>query len=64
VGNNYKLVQRWPTRKALNDWLTSVTLKRMLSVQKFSGILKVIGREIQPGVTTDTGPTPENGCEG
>jgi hypothetical protein len=32
----------------------------MLSVQKFSAVPNVTGREMQPRGITDTGPTPEN----
>jgi hypothetical protein len=33
-------------------------------VRKFSAILNVTGREMQPRGVTDTGPTPENGRDG
>jgi hypothetical protein len=49
---------------ALKGRLTSTTSKRTLSVQKFSGVLNVIGREIQPHDITDTWLTPRNGHEG
>jgi hypothetical protein len=49
---------------ALKGRLTSVMLKWTLSVQKFSGILNVTRREIQPCGINDTRPTLENGCDG
>jgi hypothetical protein len=49
---------------ALNGRLTSATSKRTLSVRKFSAIPNVTGREMQPRGVIDTGPTPENGCDG
>jgi hypothetical protein len=48
----------------LNGRLTSVTSKRMLSVQKFSAVPNVTGMEIQPCGITNTRPTPENGRDG
>jgi hypothetical protein len=48
----------------LNGRLTSTTSKRMLSVRKFSAILNVTGREMQPRNISDTRPTPENGPDG
>jgi hypothetical protein len=48
----------------LNGRLTCATSKRMLSVRKFSAILNVTGREIQPCSITNTRPTPVNGCDG
>jgi hypothetical protein len=41
-----------------------MTSTRMLSMRKYSGILNVTGREIQPRGMTGTGPTLENGCDG
>jgi hypothetical protein len=49
---------------ALNGRLTYATSKRTLSVRKFSAVLNVTGREMQPSSVTDTGPTPENGRDG
>jgi hypothetical protein len=48
----------------LKGRLTFVTSKRALFVQKFSGVLNVTGREIQPHGITNIGPTLENGSEG
>jgi hypothetical protein len=48
----------------LKGRLTSAMKKSMLFVWKFSGVLNVTGREIQPHGINDTKPTPENGCEG
>jgi hypothetical protein len=48
----------------LKGRLTSAMSNRMLSVRKFSGVLNVTGREIQPRDITGTGPTPENGHDG
>jgi hypothetical protein len=49
---------------ALKGRLTSSTLKRTFFVWKFSGVLNVTGREIQPRGITDTGSTPQNGRDG
>jgi hypothetical protein len=49
---------------ALNGRLTSAISKRTLSVRKFSAVPNVTGREMQPHGVTETGPTPENGCDG
>jgi hypothetical protein len=46
---------------ALKGRLTSATSNKMLSVWKYSSVLKVTGREIQPRGVTNTEPTPENG---
>jgi hypothetical protein len=48
---------------ALKGRLTSAISNRTLSVRKFSGVLNVTGREIQPRGITGTGPTPKNGCD-
>jgi hypothetical protein len=45
---------------ALNGRLTYATSKRTLSVRKFSAVLNVTGREMQPSSVTDTEPTLEN----
>jgi hypothetical protein len=49
---------------ALKGRLTSATSKRTLSVQKFSGVPNVIGREIHLHSIIDTRPTSKNGREG
>jgi hypothetical protein len=64
MGNCHKLVQGWPTQDGVEGRLTSATLKRILTMQKFSGVPNVTGREIQPCGITDTGPTLENGHDG
>jgi hypothetical protein len=46
---------------ALNGRLTSATSKRTLSMRKFSAVLNVTGRKMQPRSVTVTGPTPDNG---
>jgi hypothetical protein len=51
-------------KMTLKGRLTSATLNRMPFVRKFSGVLNVIGREIQPCGITGTEPTPENGHDG
>jgi hypothetical protein len=38
--------------------------KRTLSVQKFFAIPNMTGREMQLHGMTNTGPTPENSCDG
>jgi hypothetical protein len=48
-------------KMALKGRLTYMTSNRMLSVRKFSDILNVTRREIQPHGITGTEPTPENG---
>jgi hypothetical protein len=51
-------------RMTLNGRLTFATSKMALSVRKFSAVMNVTEREIQPRDITDTGPTPENGRDG
>jgi hypothetical protein len=48
----------------LNERLASATSMRTLSVQKFSIVLNVTGRQMQPHGVTNNGPTPKNGCDG
>jgi hypothetical protein len=45
----------------LNERLTSMTSKRILSVRQFSSVPNMTGREIQSCGITDTRPTLENG---
>jgi hypothetical protein len=49
---------------ALKGRLTSVTSKTTLSVQLFSGVPNIIGREMLPRGVMEPGSTPGNGCKG
>jgi hypothetical protein len=49
---------------ALKGRLPTTTSNRMLFVRKFSGVLNVTRREIQPRGIIGTEPTPENGHDG
>jgi hypothetical protein len=64
MSHRHELDRSGVPRMVLNGRLISATLKMTLSVRKLSTVPNVIGREMQPRGITDTGPTPENGCDG
>jgi hypothetical protein len=59
----HKLVQNRTAQNGV-EWKADLCKsKRTLSVQKFSVVPNVAGREIQLCGIIDIGPTPENGCD-